>query len=204
MGQTRFGRIAAGRPVAVSTRFESCQFLARRRNGLHIDRRAGNFCHARGGIIVKFKVERTHHHPMHAIGGDDIEQLDDLFVAEMALQCRKGRIFDQVARDKFVDPATPYHHEHVIASAVERVAAILLFARWSAYNETLERDSLLMLPRKRLAQDRESLSRTAWCPDPRLSTASLPIAAMSRRFLFALASACPLFFYPALPPDKFH
>jgi hypothetical protein len=36
------------------------------------------------------------------------------------------------------DPAAPYHYQHLIASAVERVAAVLLFVNWRAYNEAVD------------------------------------------------------------------
>ena len=36
------------------------------------------------------------------------------------------------------DSASPYHYQHLIASAVERLAAIVLFVNWRAYNEAID------------------------------------------------------------------
>jgi hypothetical protein len=62
---------------------------------------------------------------------------------------RANRLPFQVKADNLLfddpgdDPAAPYHREHVIANALERVVAILLFVKWSTYNRTLDQESLL-------------------------------------------------------------
>jgi len=55
-----------------------------------------------------------------------------------------GKTDDVLLDEPGDDPAAPYHYEHVIATVVERAAAVVLFVRWSTYNDTLERESLLM------------------------------------------------------------
>lgn len=36
------------------------------------------------------------------------------------------------------DPKAPYHHQHVIASVVERLAAVMLKVDWNAYAKEVE------------------------------------------------------------------
>jgi len=49
-----------------------------------------------------------------------------------------GKTDNVLLDDPGDDPAAPYHYEHLIASAVERAAAILLFVNWRAYNDALD------------------------------------------------------------------
>src|SRR5271170_603769 len=53
-----------------------------------------DFGHAGGSIVVVFEMERANDQPVHSPQRDHVNQLHNLFVAEMALQRGKGRVLD--------------------------------------------------------------------------------------------------------------
>jgi hypothetical protein len=49
-----------------------------------------------------------------------------------------GKTDDILLSEPGDDPAAPYHYQHLVASALERFAAVLLFVDWRIYNEAID------------------------------------------------------------------
>lgn len=64
--------------------------------------RRWNLLHSRGGVVIELEMQCAKHHAVHPVGRDHVEQLDDLLVAQVALQFRESRVLDKVASDELV------------------------------------------------------------------------------------------------------